>query len=153
MPPVADLQSANAIIDELLYLSPSRKLLYVADANRHTMTPDNNLQHLSCFIAGLFALGAVTIPDVDPRHAWAAEGLAHTCWLTYADTTTGLGPERIHFPVSGKKWVDEIATWEKEGRVGGVPPGVNQTAPVGEGEGKEYIATDARYLLRPEVSD
>ena len=57
----------------MLYISPERQLLYVADLRRDTMLPDNNLQHLSCFIAGLFALGAATIPDVDARHAWAAE--------------------------------------------------------------------------------
>ncbi|KAF7798520.1 hypothetical protein EIP86_009741 [Pleurotus ostreatoroseus] len=145
------LESTEAIINELLYVSPERKLLYVVDANRATVNPDNNLQHLSCFIAGLFALGAATIPDVDPRHAWAAEGLAHTCWITYADSVTGLGPERVHFPASGAKWVDEIASWEEQGRPGGAPPGVNDAVPVTDDAAKEYKASDARYLLRPET--
>lgn len=135
----------------MIYVSPERKLLYVADANRASIKPDNNLQHLSCFIAGLFALGAATIPNVDPRHAWAAEGLAHTCWITYADSVTGLGPERIHFPYSGPKWIDEIARWEAEGRPGNVPPGVGEAVPVKDGADKEYKTGDTRYLLRPEV--
>ncbi|KAJ3553416.1 hypothetical protein NM688_g3622 [Phlebia brevispora] len=145
------LQSAEAIINHLLYVSPNRKLLFVADANRHTLLPDNNLQHLSCFIAGLFALGAATIPNVDPRHAWAAEGLGQTCWLTYADTVTGLGPERVRFPNARTKWVDEIAAWEAAGRPDGTPPGVNERLPVTQGEDKDYATSDPRYLLRPEV--
>ena len=115
------------------------------------MRPDNNLQHLSCFIAGLLALGAATIPNVDPRHVWAAEGLAHTCWITYADSATGLGPERVHFKPPGRKWVHVVEEWEKMGRPGGVPPGVNQAVPVEVGEEREYTSDDPRYLLRPEV--
>lgn len=148
--PYTDLRSADAIIKELLYVSPTRKLLYVADARRDSLRPDNNMQHLSCFIAGLFALGAVTIPDVDPRHAWAAEGLAHTCWLTYAESATGLGPERVHFRNTGAKWVDEVAAWEEAGRPGDVPPGVRDAVIVPESE-REYKSEDPRYLLRPEV--
>ena len=102
-------------------------------------------------MAGVFALGAMTIPDVDPRHAWAAEGLAHTCWVTYADTRTGLRPERVHFNAVGRKWVEVVKEWEEGGREGGKPPGVGQATVVGEGENKEYTASDPRYLLRPEV--
>ncbi|PSR83661.1 hypothetical protein PHLCEN_2v5668 [Hermanssonia centrifuga] len=145
------MKSADAIISELLYLSPDRQLLYVTDASRSGLSPTGTFQHLSCFIAGVFALGAVTVPKPDPRHAWAAEGLAHTCWITYADTPTGLGPEMISFPHHGTKWVDEVSKWEREGRMGGVPPGVNQATPYGDGENREYNVNDARYLLRPET--
>lgn len=148
----ADLRSANAIIDNMLYVSPRRRLLYVTDVNRFSLRPVGDQQHLSCFLAGLFALGAATIPDVDPRHAWAAEGLAHTCWVTYADTATGLGPEWIVFRADGggEKWVDELAAWADDGRVG-VPPGVAQAVPVAPGGDTEYVVRDTRYLLRPEV--
>ena len=95
------MKSADAIINNLLYISPQRHLLYVTDVTRRSLIPNGDLQHLSCFIAGLFALGAATIPGVGPRHAWAAEGLAHTCWITYADTATGLGPEWIVFRADG----------------------------------------------------
>ena len=33
-------------------------------------------------------------------HLWAAEGLAQTCWLTYADMPTGLGPDEMIFHTS-----------------------------------------------------
>lgn len=148
----ADLRSADAIIEHMLYVSPRRQLLYVTDLLRPTLVPLHDFQHLSCFLSGLFALGAATIPDLDPRHAWAAEGLAHTCWITYADTATGLGPESIVFKQDdGKKWVDELAEWEAQGRPSGVPPGVNQATPVAADEDTEYTVVDPRYLLRPEV--
>ena len=150
--PFVDLRSANAIIENMLYISPRRKLLYVTDVNRFSLTPVGDLQHLSCFLAGLFALGAATIPDIDPRHAWAAEGLAHTCWITYADTATGLGPEIVIFQGSamGKRWIYELEEWDLAGSRG-VPPGVRDAVPVAPGYSTEYDVRDSRYLLRPEV--
>ena len=135
----------------MLYVSPSRRLLYVTDVLRPSLRRVHDFQHLSCFLSGLFALGAATIPDVDPRHAWAAEGLGHTCWITYADTATGLGPEMMMFPQNGTRWIDELAVWEKEGREG-VVPGVNEATPVTDGQSTEYRVVDSRYLLRPEVN-
>lgn len=137
----------------MLYISPTRKLLYVTDIGRFSLEPVGDFQHLSCFIAGLFALGAATIPDVDPRHAWAAEGLAHTCWITYADTATGLGPESVLFTEGkmGRRWVEELKEWESSGK-GGIPPGVRDATPVAPGHSTEYLIRDARYILRPEVS-
>lgn len=142
----------DAIISHILYVSPRRKMLYATDVQRSTLQPSGDMQHLSCFLAGLLALGAATIPHVDPRHAWAAEGLAHTCWITYADTATGLGPDIVDFRGSavGTRWVDELAAWERQGRHG-APPGTNQTTPVRPGENTEYTVRDKRYLLRPEV--
>ncbi|KAI0688251.1 glycoside hydrolase family 47 protein [Cytidiella melzeri] len=144
------LRSADAIIENMLYVSPSRRLLYVTDIFRPSLQPVHDFQHLSCFLSGLFALGASTIPDIDPRHAWAAEGLGHTCWITYADTATGLGPEQIAFPENGTRWVDELKRWEDLGRLGTVP-GTNETTPAMPGEDLEYRVMDARYLLRPET--
>lgn len=136
----------------MLYISHTRKLLYVTDVTRPALDPIHDFQHLSCFLAGLFALGSVTIPNVDPRHAWAAEGLAHTCWITYADTATGLGPESVRFDQGGKKWVDELAVWKAQGKKGDIP-GVKNATPVEPGGATEYRVADSRYLLRPEVSD
>ena len=149
----ADMQSADAIISHLLFISPTRKLLYATDVWSSTLQPVGNFQHLTCFLAGLFALGARTIPNVDPKHGWAAEGLAHSCWISYADSKTGLGPEVMSFRDEhmGKRWVEELTVWEKAGRPNGVPPGVNQTLPVKSDEDTEYVIADAQYILRPEV--
>ena len=149
----ADLKSADAIISQLLFISPDRGLLYATDVWSTTLMPVGNFQHLTCFLAGLFALGAHTIPDIDQKHAWAAEGLAHSCWISYADSRTGLGPEVMSFRGAhmGRRWVEAVAAWEKAGRPNGVPPGVNQTAPAKAGEDTEYVVADAQYMLRPEV--
>ncbi|EKM55139.1 glycoside hydrolase family 47 protein [Phanerochaete carnosa HHB-10118-sp] len=146
------LRSADAIIEYMLYISPQRKLLYATDLQRTTLRPIGDFQHLSCFLAGVFALGAATIPNVDPRHAWAAEGLAHTCWITYADAATGLGPEVIIFRgnAAGHRWVDELRSWDVRGRPGAVP-GTSEATPVRGEEDREYEIHDKRYLLRPET--
>jgi hypothetical protein len=140
----------DAIIESMLYISPTRRLLYATDVLRPGLAPVHDFQHLSCFLAGLFALGASTIPDIDPRHAWAAEGLAHTCWITYADSATGLGPEKVQFPKNSTMWSDELASWDELGRPGATP-GVREATPTMPGEDTEYAALDPRYLLRPEV--
>jgi hypothetical protein len=63
------------------------------------------LEHLSCFLPGLFSLGIYTLQhspsllgeDALKLQRWAAEGLGTTCWLTYADHVTGLGPDEVMF--------------------------------------------------------
>ncbi|KIP12237.1 glycoside hydrolase family 47 protein [Phlebiopsis gigantea 11061_1 CR5-6] len=146
------LRSASAIIENMLYVSPRRKLLYVTDINRFSLAPVGDFQHLSCFIAGVFALGVAMIPNVDARHAWVAEGLAHTCWITYADSVTGLAPEVVIFRDDnvGRKWVDELRDWENRGKVG-TPPGVRDASPVTSGQNTEYELSDKHWLLRPET--
>jgi mannosyl-oligosaccharide alpha-1,2-mannosidase len=133
-----------------------------SDAGRKS----GKLEHLSCFLPGLLALGVHTLPeDVLPvherqRHLWVAEGLAHTCWLTYADFGTGLGPDEVWFgaPVDekgevgpgGALWVDALAKWKEEGAVG-QPPGTGQAPPKKEFNEREYWVRSSNYLLRPEV--
>lgn len=82
----------------MLFLSPSRQLLYVTDLKYGHST--NKLEHLSCFFPGLLALGAKTLslpPKTAQLHKWAAEGLATTCYLMYADQPSGLGAEAVSF--------------------------------------------------------
>ena len=52
---------------------------------------------------------------------------------------------------AGRRWAEEVALWERAGRPGGVPPGVNTAVPVQPGEDTEYVVADAQYILRPEV--
>lgn len=146
------MRSADAIIEHMLYISPRRQLLYATDVLRATLRPVGDFQHLSCFLGGLLALGAATVPGAPPRHRWAAEGLAHTCWVTYADSATGLGPESVFFrdEARGRPWVDVLAEWEAQG-AHGAPPGTEQAVPVQGEEDTEYEIRDKRYLLRPET--
>jgi hypothetical protein len=158
-----DMESIEGIINNLLYLSPGRELLYVTDTS--SGVPTGRLEHLSCFLAGLLALGHATIPHAPDRHAWAADGLAHTCWLTYADQPSGLGPDEVRFmPVEGKDpaeqaangekfwngtylWVNALERWESAGAQG-APPGTGQALPVTNASETEYILLRRDYLLR-----
>ncbi|KAL1700218.1 glycoside hydrolase family 47 protein [Schizophyllum commune] len=125
------IRTATHIITELMYISPTRHLLYVTDKmpsrTSHDAQVSHRFEHLSCFLPGLLALGVDQLPldDVDfadafdrdhptqraeweklrgfslrDVHLWAAEGLAQTCWLTYADMPTGLGPDEMIFYTS-----------------------------------------------------
>ena len=68
--------------------------------------PSHKLEHLTCFLPGLLALGAATLPDIPPRHMWAARAFAHTCWTLYADSPSGLAPDEeikaVYFSAAGE---------------------------------------------------
>ncbi|KAF9453575.1 glycoside hydrolase family 47 protein [Macrolepiota fuliginosa MF-IS2] len=190
------LNSINAVINNLLYITPTRHLLYVTDKSNGIAT--HKLEHLSCFFPGLLALGVLSLStssatdsasytERDKRlHLWAASGLAETCWILYHDQKSGLGPDEVRMvdfasgsntqgngfhtgPGDGSNygearekekeglWVTQVEKWVKEGRRGGVPPGVpgpgQSTERVGEDDPdkREYRALKEEYLLRPET--
>ncbi|KAJ3498804.1 hypothetical protein NMY22_g19569 [Coprinellus aureogranulatus] len=117
------LNSTNAIIENLLFITPKRHLLYVTDINAAS-GPTHVLEHLSCFLPGLLALGVQKLPEEDmskevrERHLWAAQGLAETCWITYADTKTGLGADEVLMEAWPRPQVTHTPTTteEKAGR-------------------------------------
>ncbi|KAH8110099.1 seven-hairpin glycosidase [Phellopilus nigrolimitatus] len=181
------ITSMNGAIENLLYLSPGRQILYVTDVFvRERPEPERKFEHLSCFFPGLLALGAHTLANemsADERalHMWAAEGLAYSCWLMYADQASGLAPEEVLFdrtsrgrfraggdwaPVTAdgeesrtdELWIDALARWRKNGSRGkppGVPrngnKGVAQPMPGAPAERKDYFALKTKYLMRPET--
>ncbi|OBZ66679.1 Mannosyl-oligosaccharide 1,2-alpha-mannosidase IC [Grifola frondosa] len=106
------MRVATAVIKNLLFLSPTRGFLYVTDV--HGTQPSNTFEHLSCFLPGLLALGARTLPLAAhdrELHEWAAQGLAYSCWLSYADHASGLGPDEMAMDSGGKRWLDEVEKW------------------------------------------
>ncbi|GJJ12008.1 hypothetical protein Clacol_006246 [Clathrus columnatus] len=158
------LKAMNGILEKLVFVSPHRNLLYITDAN--DATPTRRFEHLSCFFPGLLALGAETLPDTimtdEEReiHKWAAEGLAYTCWIMYADQPSGLGAEIVTFDndysvdISKQAWFFHLNKWKEAGQPTAKPPGVgNPDGPIPKGsKGKQdYTLTDDRYLLRPET--
>ncbi|TFK26236.1 mannosyl-oligosaccharide alpha-1,2-mannosidase [Coprinopsis marcescibilis] len=160
------ISSANGIIKNLLHITDKRNLLYVTDANANgtALEPTHTLEHLSCFLPGLFALGVKTLPsnifDENDKelHLWAAEGLAETCWATYADTKSGLGPDVIlmkPFGTAGdqssSRWVDHVDQWQNRGKPGGRPPGTLDAVPEPDPTKREWTAVKSTYLLRPET--
>lgn len=120
----------------------------------------HKFEHLSCFLPGLLALGADTLgedalsPRDRERHLFAAQGIAHTCWTTYNDMGTGLGPDEMTMakwnPDGDGKWVKHLEEWEKQGRLG-KPPGVGEVQREAEWSERDYTAMRPTYLLRPEV--
>ncbi|KAG5349498.1 hypothetical protein C0989_003388, partial [Termitomyces sp. Mn162] len=135
------------------FVTPTRELLYVTSVNHLTVKHD--LEHLACFLPGLLALGAHTIPDAylpakeRERHKWAAAGFAYTCYLLYADQKSGLGPEKVGMK-PGVRWVDKLATWEAAGSVG-IPPGLKEGGPIKNQKKKDYdLNGGGTYFLRPE---
>ncbi|KAG5353571.1 hypothetical protein C0989_005544 [Termitomyces sp. Mn162] len=206
------LRATTHIITNLLYISPTRHLLYVTDEIMNFKSgksyPTHNFEHLSCFLPGLLALGAHTLPlddlqslginldDIDSDgtfgtaridhetlagfnlkklHLWAAEGLAQTCYLTYADQPTGLGPDEMIFNTAPPKkswdstasqwraaqgilWLKVMKKWKKSGSRG-VPPGLEDKKPVAPNRmnyrelrsNRDYEMNKVAYLLRPET--
>lgn len=171
----SDMESMTGMLENLMFLSPTRNLLYITDTIG--LIPSRNFEHLSCFFPGLLALGAETLPESlmsaeqKELHMWAAEGLAHTCWVTYMDQPSGLGPEIVTFegwghrngPTSAgqpndnwkqERWMRHVEQWQMGGKQGGKPPGVRDAGmPVQSGEGKrlDYTILRNSYFLRPEV--
>jgi hypothetical protein len=88
---------------------------------------------------------------------WVAEGLAHSCWVMYADQASGLGPELAimdTWPGDWRdgRWMKHVEEWQRAGKPGGKPPGVKDLAPpVKDGERRDYRLRVATYLSRPEV--
>jgi mannosyl-oligosaccharide alpha-1,2-mannosidase len=163
------LKSTRSIINHLLFLSPNRELLYVTDL-RDGGTPSNRFEHLSCFLPGLFALGAHVLPSSPTAaddsalrfterdrqlHEWAARGLAYTCWLTYADQATGLGPDVVQMhsksPGRNERWIDALEKWEQDHHPRTDPPGLKEVEPERDPDKRDYSNTSPTHLLRPEV--
>lgn len=146
----------EGMINKMLFVTPERGLLYVTDIRGTDERPDNQLEHLSCFLPGLLALGANQLTDLPPEtkqlHQWAAEGLASTCWVLYADQKSGLGPDNARM-TNGGRWVDQLKKWEQEGRPGGKPPGVRTPRPESDPAKRDYFTSwRGMWYMRPEVS-
>lgn len=173
--PSPDIKSATGAINSLIYLSPTRNILYITDTYKGV--PTHTFEHLSCFFPGLLALGVQALAEeMDPAtlelHTWAAQGLAQGCWLMYADQASGLAPEEVvmlrqraphlenatrdaEMEMRDGLWVDVIQRWREAEPVGGKPPGVGtmpEPKPYAPPEDKDYRVRNPKYLLRPEVS-
>ena len=150
-----DIKSATGIINNLVYQTPTRGLLYPGDIYHGSF--DHRYEHLSCYLPGILALGAYILPDTElpPRqkeiHRWAAHGLAYTCAILYVEKETGLGFDEIKMTGNGIRWMDVVDEWELGGRRG-VPPGMGEPEPESDWQKRDYNPIHANYyLLRPEV--
>ncbi|CDO68411.1 Glycoside Hydrolase Family 47 protein [Trametes cinnabarina] len=188
--------TTNEVLTRLLYLTPNRELLYVTDTSGSKFAPAHRLEHLACFFPGLLALGAHAVDlnaafagidrtklnaearrqydllsqyDVRALHMAAAEGLATSCWLMYADQPSGLGAEVVDMEhtvrdgsskdAKGILWIDAVEGWRNKGRTGPLP-GTDEKKPIPytlsakERAPKapwDYVVKRHDYFLRPET--
>ncbi|KAI0831842.1 seven-hairpin glycosidase [Trametes gibbosa] len=190
------LLSMNEVLTRLLYITPNRGLVYVTETSGTTFSAAHNFEHLACFFPGLLALGAHTLDlsleGIDPTklnaearrqfdllskydlralHMAAAEALATSCWLMYADMPTGLGPEIVAMAHdaregtkvtsrTGKLWIDAVEEWRKGGKQGPLP-GLGEKKPIPYTQVPtrstipnapwDYAVRRGEYFLRPET--
>ncbi|KAI1785675.1 seven-hairpin glycosidase [Ganoderma leucocontextum] len=180
------LLTMNEVLTRLLYVTPNRDLLYVTGTSTDKFYPSREFEHLACFFPGLLALGAYSLPlnlssidvahlnpeaqrqyrlleryDLRALHMAAAEGLATSCWLLYADMPTGLGPEIAEMNPKSGLWINAVEEWQANGGEGPLP-GLRPKKPIpyttAAGGSKarvegpwDYVVKRSEYFLRPET--
>jgi hypothetical protein len=89
-------ESSSSIIKHMVKKSEAG-LTYVGEfSNGQT---NNKMDHLACFVGGMFALGAPYQAD-DPtlqQHVDVSTGIAETCYNFYTSTASGLSAEFVNF--------------------------------------------------------
>lgn len=129
------------------------------DQPHYKVWPSGQLEHLACFFPGLLALGAHALRDEGEKyptwerklHMDIAKGLATTCYLSYADMSSGLGAESIQFNQENRSWREVYEEW-KDHNSQGIPPGLNVKVPVAKvAEKRDYSIRSGVWLSRPEV--
>jgi mannosyl-oligosaccharide alpha-1,2-mannosidase len=151
------IKSATGIINKLIYQTPTRGLLYAIDIIHGS--PYHRFEHLTCYLPGVLALGASTLPDTElsPRdkeiHRWAAHGLAYTCAISFLDQKSGLGAEEMRMSGDGRRWMEVVDEWELQGgrQSGELPPGMGEPEPERDPKKRDYSTSYPNvWLLRPE---
>eukprot|EP00939_MAST-03C_sp_MAST-3C-sp1_P000143 g143.t1 len=92
-------------------LGQSGHLKFVGE--RHGRSFQKKMEHLTCFVGGMLALGSVNDPQgVDSARAQRdmrnAKSIAYTCYRMYRDTPTGLSPEFVTFDNNGHILVGSV---------------------------------------------
>ena len=91
------------------------------------------MEHLACFASGMLALGALRDAANLGSHGALAAELGETCWRLYADSPTGLAPDRIVF----SRGQNQQRSRRRTNRAPAPTPG--------------YSVVDDKYSLRPET--
>ncbi|KAJ2863312.1 hypothetical protein GGI22_001986 [Coemansia erecta] len=138
--------SSMAVKQQLVAREPKSGRLFLGlwSENDSAFTPD--MEHLACFYPGLLALGAYVLDR--PRDLLVAEELAYTCYISYAMTPTGLGPERFRFSsyeLSNPAEDSDSVNPKKQ------PSAMSGQRENIEKEAEGMVGVDMRYILRPET--
>lgn len=84
-------------IRRLMIATSSTGLTYVGEYNSRLIS---KMDHLTCFVGGLFTLTTLNVPlnDADKNYyKELAMNVTHTCHESYDRTPTKIGPEAFHF--------------------------------------------------------
>lgn len=157
-------QDSAAMIDKhMLYrpmlpdTEPGKNLLFSGDVSFSSegFKLEAEMQHLTCFIGGMFALGGRLMPD--KHHVELGTKLTEGCIYAYAAMPSGVMPEIFNIaPCASRTSCPWNATfWEEEVlRRSGFNPDYLDFAGIVEKEKLPMGFTsirDKRYLLRPEA--
>uniref|UniRef100_A0AC34FS13 Alpha-1,2-Mannosidase n=1 Tax=Panagrolaimus sp. ES5 TaxID=591445 RepID=A0AC34FS13_9BILA len=87
----------EAVENHLLYKSAKNNLWYFAELKGARV--EHKMDHLACFISGLFALQSSVEPTQERKEHFLelAIKIADTCHESYIRTETGIGPESFRF--------------------------------------------------------
>ena len=96
------LDTVDGIFGKLLFKTP-RGFTYIAE---YKNGPIHKVDHLACFAAGMLALGGyfnVSKPGRISNDKQVNQGaeFTKTCYQTYQETATGLGPDSFHINQGG----------------------------------------------------
>jgi mannosyl-oligosaccharide alpha-1,2-mannosidase len=101
--------SVQGLFSHLARRSLKSNLLYVSQKRGGSL--DRKMEHLTCFVGGMLAMGAHTDPtsggpgaesERARRDGRAARALAYTCYQMYARSPVGLSAEHVTFSTSAQ---------------------------------------------------
>ncbi|EIN09625.1 seven-hairpin glycosidase [Punctularia strigosozonata HHB-11173 SS5] len=100
------LRATTHILTQLLYLTPTRKLLYVTDSRGPQFLLSHRFEHLSCFFPGLLALGAHLLPLDD----------LPSLGISWPALSADLSPAaQENWALLGKYRLSDVHRWAAEG--------------------------------------
>uniref|UniRef100_A0A915AN77 alpha-1,2-Mannosidase n=1 Tax=Parascaris univalens TaxID=6257 RepID=A0A915AN77_PARUN len=99
-----------AVEKHLLYFSKQSKLAYFAELKGSRV--EHKMDHLACFIGGLFALQSMNEDSLEQRDKALnlAKQIGNTCHESYIRSAVGIGPESFRFTPD----VEAVAISERE---------------------------------------
>ncbi|CAO3667384.1 unnamed protein product [Rhizopus stolonifer] len=83
--------SIRSMKQHMLRQVPGYDMLMLPPFDTQHESSENGMDHLTCFVPGMLAMGAKTFNE--PEDLMIAKGLLETCVFMYRTSTTGLGPE------------------------------------------------------------
>jgi len=149
------LESIDGMKKYLISKGNGTDLTFIGSMMSYSKDLDSRMDHLACFVPGMLAIGARIFDRPDDLEL--AKELAETCFFTYANTSTGLGPESFGFTPSDEYFVRREAEEKAEEEARNEPQGVQNMWWTGKPKfwndypQRPYYINNGYYFLRPET--